>query len=74
MYDPKKPQHFPPAARLRTLAPTEAEFKEAARKVLAYNWTDEMDDFNKNPDEIHIYHDLRVLHAYLYGGKAAPQN
>jgi hypothetical protein len=35
--------------------------------VVAYNWGDELRDFNKQPDENHIYLQLRVLHASLYG-------
>jgi hypothetical protein len=67
MYDDTKPSHLPPAHRLPTLNPTPEEVRSALEKVLAYNWADEMEDFNEHPDEDHIYLQLRVLHAHLYG-------
>lgn len=68
MFDPSKPQHWDPAARLPKLGkPTEAELREAVEKVIAYNWAEEQGDFNDEPYEGHIYHSLRVLHAWRYG-------
>ena len=66
MYDGTKAATLPPASRLPVLSPTEAEVREAIGKVVAYNWSDEMADFNENPDPSHIYLQLRVLHAHLY--------
>lgn len=67
MYDATKAQHLPPAHRLPLLNPTADEVREAMHKVVAYNWDEELADFNENPDPGHIYHQLRILHAHLYG-------
>lgn len=66
MYDAAKPSHLPPAHRLPALTPTDAEVREAMQTVVAYNWEDEMTDFNEHPDAGHIYLQLRILHAHLY--------
>lgn len=67
MYDESKAQHLSPAYRLPALHPTADEVRAAMESVVSYNWADELADFNEHPDEGHIYLQLRVLHAHLYG-------
>lgn len=68
MFDPDSPAHWNPSARLPKLGkPTDSELRGALERVVAYNWTEEREDFDENPEEDHIYHALRVLHAHLYG-------
>lgn len=69
MFDPNAPSHWYPSARLPKITEvTEAEIREAIRNVVTYSWGDERADFDNNPDEGHIYRDLRVLHALVFGG------
>jgi hypothetical protein len=66
MFDKEKPGHWEPAARLPAIGrPTQEQVLDAMRKVVVYNWSDEMDDFNEQPSEDHIYLALRVLNAHL---------
>lgn len=66
MFDESKPHHWNPSARLPVLNPTESEVRDAIAAIVAYNWGDEIRDFDENPHEEHPYLALRVLHAHLY--------
>lgn len=67
MYNENTPGHFPPAARLSRAQVTDTTVRSAMHAVICEYWEEAMEDFNKNPSPDHIYHQLRVMHARLYG-------
>ena len=51
---------------LRQIA-TINQLKEAISRVVAYDWEAEQDDFERNPNESHIFHTLKALDAWIGG-------
>lgn len=50
-----------------------AEARLAARLVVDYCWSDELEDFVAHPDASHVFRSLVVLESWLSGDRRTPE-